>query len=328
MSDELDMDLRHLPYMPLKIDRLRRSKAWLRCKRRPDLAFYMLNLWMRAWHEVPAGTIEADDDILADAAMCTPDQWQVMKDDLLHGWELIGDRYVHSIVTEIATEAAEKLNRDRRRTKAARASKSHSASDGCNSPVTAPVASHDTEIATEAVTGAKGRRREEEEKEEPASAASSAGAAREPAMPRADYGALEDKLRDAAGLSNDPSPGLMTLAPILGLLDGGASLEADILPVLRAKSAAGKRGRSWAFYVDAIREGMAVRSSAANVVPISSPASRETPADVWALWVAGFKRQRSWLHALGPKPDEAGCRAPPEILAEHGFQLIDQKETA
>jgi hypothetical protein len=43
------------PYMPLYIQRLQRSKAWLRCKRRPELAFYMVNLWMRAWHEVPAG---------------------------------------------------------------------------------------------------------------------------------------------------------------------------------------------------------------------------------------------------------------------------------
>ncbi|MFG1399861.1 DNA methyltransferase [Roseixanthobacter pseudopolyaromaticivorans] len=44
MSAEI-IDVRCLPYMPLQIERLRKSKAWLRCKRRPELAFYLMNLW-------------------------------------------------------------------------------------------------------------------------------------------------------------------------------------------------------------------------------------------------------------------------------------------
>src|SRR5262249_5330401 len=65
-----EVDLRDFPYMPFEVARLRRSKAWLICKRRPELAFYMLNLWTAAWHERPGGSLEDDDDVLADAAMC------------------------------------------------------------------------------------------------------------------------------------------------------------------------------------------------------------------------------------------------------------------
>lgn len=101
--------MRGLPYMPLQIERLQKSKAWLVCKRRPDLAFYILNLWMRAWSEVPAGSIEDDDDVLADAAMCPPDKFGQVKDDALRGWILCSDgRWYHPTVCEIAIEVWEK----------------------------------------------------------------------------------------------------------------------------------------------------------------------------------------------------------------------------
>jgi hypothetical protein len=70
-----DVDLTDFKFMPLEVARLRRSKAWLICKRRPALAFYMLNLWTASWHERPAGSLEDDDDVLADAAMCPPERW-------------------------------------------------------------------------------------------------------------------------------------------------------------------------------------------------------------------------------------------------------------
>lgn len=116
----MSIDVRCLPYMPLHIERLRRSKAWLRCKRRPELAFYLMNLWMRAWHEVPAGSIEADDDVLADAAMCSPDEWERIKSDVLQGWEERDGRWHHHVVTELATDGLQKVEASRKRTEAAR----------------------------------------------------------------------------------------------------------------------------------------------------------------------------------------------------------------
>lgn len=96
-----DLDLSDLPEMLLDIERLRKSKSWLRARRRPELAFYMLNLWMRAFHDVPAGSIENDDDVLADAAGCHPRDWDKIKGVVLHGWLLCSDgRLYHSTVVE------------------------------------------------------------------------------------------------------------------------------------------------------------------------------------------------------------------------------------
>ncbi|PWC96934.1 DUF1376 domain-containing protein [Azospirillum sp. TSO5] len=159
------IDLRHIPYMPLVIDRLRRSKAWLQCKRRPDLAFYMMNLWMHSWHEVPAGSIEADDDVLADAAMCSPERWDEIKGAVLRGWEQGEDgRLYHHVVVELADEAVGKMRSSRARTKKARetleakrkSEQSHDGDDDGDGSVTESV----TDAVTETVTGDEGKGRE------------------------------------------------------------------------------------------------------------------------------------------------------------------------
>ena len=63
-----DVDLTDFPFMPIMIAQLQRSRAWLICKKKPQLAFYMLNLWMAAWHGRPAASVENDDLVLADIA--------------------------------------------------------------------------------------------------------------------------------------------------------------------------------------------------------------------------------------------------------------------
>ena len=160
-----EIDLRHIPYMPLVIDRLRRSKAWLQCKRRPELAFHMMNLWMHSWHEVPAGSIEADDDVLADAAMCSPERWDEIKGAVLHGWEQGEDgRLYHHVVVELADEAVGKMRSSRARTKKARealeakrrSEQSHGGDDDRDGSVAVSV----TDAVTEAVTGDEGKGRE------------------------------------------------------------------------------------------------------------------------------------------------------------------------
>lgn len=99
-------DLTDFQFMPLQIARLRKSKAWLICKRRPELAFYMLNLWTAAWHENPAGSLEDDDDVLADMAMCSPERWDKVKEAVLRGWIKCSDkRLYHPVVAEKVMEA-------------------------------------------------------------------------------------------------------------------------------------------------------------------------------------------------------------------------------
>ncbi len=96
-----DADLTDFKFMPLEVARLRRSKAWLICKRRPELAFYMLNLWTASWHERPAGSLEDDDDVLADAAMCSPEKWPKVRGEVMRGWVKHFDgRLYHPVVAE------------------------------------------------------------------------------------------------------------------------------------------------------------------------------------------------------------------------------------
>ena len=101
-----DCDLRDFPFMPIDIQRLRGSKAWLKAKRTPALAFYMINLWTASWHDVPTGSLEDDDDVLADLAMCDPVKWDKLRKDVLHGWIKCSDgRLYNPTVAEKAHEA-------------------------------------------------------------------------------------------------------------------------------------------------------------------------------------------------------------------------------
>ena len=92
--------------MPLDIARLRKSKAWVKCKRNPALAFYMINLWTASWHEVPAASLEDDDDLLADRALCDPSKWEKIKEDVLQGWVRCSDgRLYYPDIAEKALES-------------------------------------------------------------------------------------------------------------------------------------------------------------------------------------------------------------------------------
>jgi hypothetical protein len=92
--------------MPLEIARLRRSRAWLLAKRTPELAFYQINLWTASWHDTPAASLEDDDDVLADLAMCDPKRWRRIKVDVMRGWVKCSDeRWYHPVVAEKAMEA-------------------------------------------------------------------------------------------------------------------------------------------------------------------------------------------------------------------------------
>jgi hypothetical protein len=120
----IDCDLTDFPFMPLEVQRLRRSKAWLICKRNPALAFYMINLWTACWHDKPAGSLEDDDDVLADRAMCDPAKWPKIKADVLRGWVKCDDgRLYHPVVAEKVKDAWDSKLDQRWRTERSRIKK-------------------------------------------------------------------------------------------------------------------------------------------------------------------------------------------------------------
>jgi hypothetical protein len=115
-------DLRGFPFMPLEAARLRKSKQWRKAKKRPELAFYMLNLWLAAWHELPAGSLPDDDEDLADFAMCSNDDlWAEIKPLVMRGWMKCSDgRLYHYVVAEKVLDAWGTKRVQKNRTEAAR----------------------------------------------------------------------------------------------------------------------------------------------------------------------------------------------------------------
>lgn len=103
-----DVDVSDMPHLPLFDARLMRSRAWLRAKNwrgeGPGLAFALINLWTAAFRAVPAGSLEDDDEMLAEHANCDIAHWLAMKERALAGWFPSGGRMHHPVVGQIALD--------------------------------------------------------------------------------------------------------------------------------------------------------------------------------------------------------------------------------
>lgn len=199
-----EVDLRNFLFMPLEVGRLRRSKSWLIAKRNPEIGFYMLNVWMGVWHNIPAGSLEDDDDVIADMAMCDPRRWDRVKADVMRGWIKCSDgRLYHPVVAEKVRDSWEVKVAQRKRTAAAteaRRKRDAQSNDDATNTVTSDV----TETVTKTrrkrdghrddnATSTKGR---EEKGREDLSLASGDKSPSAAAKPR------EDALCQPAGISD------------------------------------------------------------------------------------------------------------------------------
>lgn len=122
---------------------------------------------------------------------------------------------------------------------------------------------------------------------------------------------LSEALLGAAGLQDfraERAPGLLNLAPALGLLDANFSLEKEILPAIRFKASAGFKFRSWSLLPQIVAEFAEKRRGAAATP--RAPAA--APID-WARRVEAFYEDGTW-GKWGPNPDDPGCEAPAELL--------------
>lgn len=114
-------------------------------------------------------------------------------------------------------------------------------------------------------------------------------------------GDLLDKLLDAAGIKGNPTPQLAFPGEIIGLMQAGYDLDADILPAIRARPK--PAARSWGYFVPQIREAAERKRSAASV-------QRPAPKTVdWAERLTAFHEDGTWTPAWGPRPGDPGCYA-------------------
>lgn len=101
-----DCDLRDFAFIPIDIVRLFGSEFHASAS---DAAWRAgVTLWLKSWHQVPAGSLPNDDAMLARLAELGRDTkgWQKVKASALHGWVLCSDgRMYHRVVAEKALEA-------------------------------------------------------------------------------------------------------------------------------------------------------------------------------------------------------------------------------
>lgn len=82
---------------------------------------------------------------------------------------------------------------------------------------------------------------------------------------------LEADLRNAAGWQNEPAPMLAVTGEVQALIDAGADLELDVLPVVKALAPRCSGRTTWRYFLNAIARQRDQRIAAASIV--SPPSS-------------------------------------------------------
>lgn len=106
-----DCDLRDFKFTPVEFQRLFSSETWLLANDAEKVA--AITLWGACWSQVPAGSIPANDLLLAKLSGAgSSSRWKRVRDIALRGWVLCADgRYYHPVMCEKALEAwMEKLS--------------------------------------------------------------------------------------------------------------------------------------------------------------------------------------------------------------------------
>lgn len=146
MTDQLpappippDADLRDFPFMPLDIGRLFGSAFHARAS---DAEWRVgVTLWLRSYHQVPAGSLPDDDIELCRLAELGRDMrtWRKVKAMALHGWVKHADgRLYHATVAEKATEAWRRKVSQRERSRRGNARRWGHRSDAQDRPLAIP----------------------------------------------------------------------------------------------------------------------------------------------------------------------------------------------
>jgi hypothetical protein len=91
---------------------------------------------------------------------------------------------------------------------------------------------------------------------------------------RGDLDKIEADCREAAGATDNPSPALIDVSPIIRCRNAGADMQAHVLPVIREITARGHHWRSWAYAERAIMDRMATMASQAPTGHATGPPNR------------------------------------------------------
>lgn len=132
---------------------------------------------------------------------------------------------------------------------------------------------------------------------------------------------LERLLRKAARWENEPAPKLSVTGPIQALIEAGANLETDVLPIVKALAPNVQTRTSWAYFVKPIREAHQARIGAGRPINGNGKSSQVD----WRTFthrdyenVIGIAKSRDeWFPAYGP-PE----KIPPDLMDDDLRRII------
>jgi hypothetical protein len=112
---ESDVDLRDFAFMPVDVRRLLTSETWVLGTPAEKVA--ALNLWLEAWHQVPAGSLPNNERMLAHLSQAGAG-WKKVAAHAMRGWVLCSDgRWYHPVIVEKALEGWQRKQKQRERSR-------------------------------------------------------------------------------------------------------------------------------------------------------------------------------------------------------------------
>jgi hypothetical protein len=272
-----DADLRDFHFMPLDVARL--SNSDLAAIATGEEFKVAVILWCKCWHQVPASSLPDDDRMLAHLAGFGRDLkgWRKVKNVALRGFIRCDDgRLYHPVIADKVNEALDAKRRQRERT--ANATKARQ-----KQPRTGSGHTHgdrDEGRIDDRVDGRDGIRDRQRHKERNGQRHEERNVVQETGTEILDSGVetrardpdaiLEHKLRQAAGWQSEPAPMLAVTGEIQALIDSGADLDLDVLPVVKALAPQVAKRVTWRYFVGAIARQRDQRIAAATVISIPS----------------------------------------------------------
>ena len=230
-----------LPYMPLYVADYLADAAHLSTMGHGAYLLLIMTYWQRG------EPLPDDERKLARIARMTEAEWQDVRDDLREFFDVRDGQWTHNRIERELDKVRSKSNAASDAGKAS----ARKRFNGRSTPVEHPFNHTDTDTDKKETT-LKGASANEIDR-------------------------LENQCREAAGCETSPSPSLFDLSPIRRCLAGGASLEMDILPALRAIKARGKSISSWKYAEQTIMDAKASREAPAMAGNVTIPQPRGQP---------------------------------------------------
>lgn len=251
-----DADLRDFHFMPLDVARLINSDLAAIATGEEFKAAVLL--WCKCWHQVPASSLPNDERMLAHLAGYGRDLrgWKRVKDVALRGFILCADgRLYHPVIAEKVVEALAAKEKQRARTS--------------NATMARMSRSAQRDVRHSVNRDDQRNEKRDDKRNVDRNVHQGTGTGTEKngvVVARARDPDLETRLREAAGWQSEPHPNLAVTGQIEALIDAGADLEADVLPVVRALAPQARTKTSWKYFVSAIARTRDDRMAAAKIV--------------------------------------------------------------